>query len=381
MDIFRWFRHNKQPATLNKEVRGAMGRMFEREKEFQRGKQLTNEAISHGTLGNNAKALSLIDDAILQHRYAPAMTVKAKLLIAADRSREADEWLRNCLVRLANKSETQFDGFPKGALMVEMYEQLGVIQFRSYGNLPEAVKLFQMGLDIEQTSLPAEQLEQLRHTTYEQLAHLYAIEGLPEEAVRYCKKRLTSSTGCGFCERILKMMHGFERRPFNLQTVVDGMVEQLVSLGHAQALQIPNPVCTSSVYDSIVPIAFAWVCMQHKVKPNNFLSGPEVSLLTDRASLMMAGSRRLGSEKVAKDMRPFTSEMIGQGFRFTFGKDEKAVLADCRERLGNIMSAIPVDDLFDGNDYAMSCLASWGAENLKLTPEQSIRLVDSLSRA
>jgi len=377
MDLFRWLRHNKQPATLNKEVRGAMVRMFEREKEFQRGKQLTNEAISHGTLGNKAKALSLIDDAILQHRYAPAMTVKAKLLIAADRSRDADRWLRNCLVRLANKSETQFDGFPKGDLMVEMYEQLGVIQFRSYGNLPEAVKLFQMGLDIEQTSLPAEQLEQLRHTTYAELAHLYAIEGLPEEAVSYCKKCLKASSGCESCARILKLMDGFEQRPHNLQTVVKTLVGQLVSLGHPVALKIPNLGCTTVVYDTVVPIAFAWICMQHKVKPSNFLSGPEVSLLAERAVLAMSGAYRLASDDFAIQMRSLSTD---GGLNFRMGKDAQAISVDCRERLGSVMSTIPVDDLFDGSDHAMRCLVSWGAERLKLTREQSITLLDPLAR-
>jgi hypothetical protein len=377
MDLFRWLRRNKQPATLNQEVPRGMVRMFEREKEFQRGKQLTNEAISHGTLGNTAKALSLIDDAILQHRYAPAMTVKAKLLIAADRSREADEWLRNCFVRLANKSETKFDGFPKDVLMVEMYEQLGVIQFRSYGNLPDAVKLFQMGLDIEQTFLPAEQVEQLRHTTYEELAHLYAIEGIPEEAVSYCNKRLKASPGCDSCERILKLMDGFERRPHNLQAVVNTLVGQLVKLGHPLALKIPNLGCTTVVYDTVVPIAFAWICMQHKVKPSSFLSGAEVSLLAERAVLAMSGAYRLAADDFTLQMRSLSTH---EGLNFRMGKDAQAISVACRERLGSIMNTIPVDDLFEGSDHAMRCLASWGAERLKLTREQSITLLDSLAR-
>jgi hypothetical protein len=371
MDLFRWFRRTKQhPHPLGKPPKEVL-RLFDRHREVLRGQQLTNEAISHNTLGNTAKALELIDEALSRHAYAPAMTVKAKMLIHAEQPYQAEQWLRGCMVAL---DDARFDHFPKDGLRIEIYEQLGVVQFRSYGNLPEAVRLFQMALDVEQPI----STELMRSSVYFELAHLYAAEGLPEDASRFCKKRLATKPDCNECRTILQYMNGFERRPYDFQQVIDALVKSLVSLGHPVALQIPSKRATSIIYKSVVPIAFAWICMQHKVKPHNFLSRPEVILLTDRAFLAMCGTHRLAAcESLDASRRPSPGSP-SMSSESEYGTDVKTLQDRCGMRLKSIMDSIPIADLFDGNQHAMGCLAGWGAKSLSLTKEQAVRLVDAL---
>jgi tetratricopeptide (TPR) repeat protein len=399
MNFFRWFRGNTQPEQPLGKPPEAVIRILERQKAVMRGQQLTNEALSHQNLGNGAKALSLLEQAISGCQYAPAMTIKAKMLIAAEQNAEADKWLRNCLGRLADTSNTSLDMFCREGLRAEMYEQLGIIQFKWYGNFPEALKFFQRGLDtIDQSeraiaawmgSAPAS----LRSSIYAELAYLYALEGTPELAIRFSKERLNTSPDCESCKQILNLMDGFEQRPHNLEDVVDVLVKKLVTLRHPQALAMNDPppasviresivpMAASQLRRSIVPLAFAWICMRHKVKPHNFLSGPEVSLLTQRAILAMAGWDRLANNEVAKQLRqlvPHYDQMRKAGFGQ--GRDSNAITTDCMNRLSSIMRCIPVDDLFDANDHAMLCLAGWCEGELKLSRAQSLDLVSSLPR-
>jgi len=399
MDLFRWFRRTSPSKQDLGKPPKAVIRIFERQKAAMRGQQLTNEALSHQTLGNEAKALSLLEQAISEFQYAPAMTIKAKALIAAERNAEADRWLRSCLVRLADTSNASLDMFCREGLRAEMYEQLGIIQFKWYGNFPEALKFFQRGLDtIDQSeraiaawmdSAPAS----WRSSIYAELAYLYALEGTPELAIRFSKERLKTSPDCESCKQILNLMDGFEQRPHNLEDVVDVLAKKLVTLRHPQALAMNDPppssvlresivpMAASQLRRSIVPLAFAWICLRHKVKPHNFLSGPEVSLLTQRAILAMAGWDRLANNEVAKQLRqlvPHYDQMTKAGF--AQGRDTNAITTDCMNRLSSVMRSIPVDDLFDATDHAMLCLAGWCERELKLSRAQSLDLVSSLPR-
>jgi tetratricopeptide (TPR) repeat protein len=379
MKLFRWFFPAKPPASSGANVPAAVARIFDRQHEIMRGQQLTNDAISHQALGNTSKALVLVDKAVTQYRYAPAMTVKAKILVADNRIREAESWLHRCIAQLADKNLAHYDIF-RNSLEVELFEQLGVIFFRSYGDLRQAVKYFLMGLNIE----PPLIADQLRSTIYRELAHLYAVEGHPEEASKFCKLRLATVPDCDSCSQISRMVSGLERRPYDLQVVIDKLVEGLVALDHPQALRIPEPVARSMVYDAVVPVAFAWVCMQHKNKPHDFLSGPEVSLLTDRAVLAMAGAYRRSVEYLHEDpmhrgMQAVLAASLGnRGVRVSFGKDPAKVAADCTTALASVMNCIPVDDLFDGNERAIDCLASWAAAKLQLSRTHSHKLVGLL---
>jgi hypothetical protein len=146
MNFFRWFRGNTQPEQPLGKPPEAVIRMLERQKSVMRGQQLTNEALSHQTLGNESKCLSLLEQAISECQYAPAMTIKAKSLIATERTPEADKWLRNCLVRLSDTSNASFDMFCRDGLRAEMYEQLGIIQYKWYGKLSASTQVLRDGL-------------------------------------------------------------------------------------------------------------------------------------------------------------------------------------------------------------------------------------------
>ena len=399
MDLFRWFRRTSPSKQDLGKPPEAVIRIFERQKAAMRGQQLTNEALSHQTLGNETKALSLLEQAISEFQYAPAMTIKAKALIAAERDAEADRWLRNCLVRLSDTSNTSFDMFCREGLRAEMYEQLGIIQFKWYGNFPEALKFFKIGLDTidkgEQVIAAWKETAPalLRSSIYKELAYLYALEGTPELAIRFSRERLKTSPDCESCKQILNLMDGFEQRPHNLEDVVDVLAKKLVTLRHPQALAMNDPppssvlresiapMAASQLRESTVPVAFAWICMRHKVKPSNFLSGPEVSLLAERSVLAMAGWNRLASDSVGRQFRqmlPPHNQLLKAGY--IRGQDTKSLTSACVNRLSSVMSSIPVDDLFDATDHAMLCLAGWCEGELKLSRAQSLDLVSSLPR-
>jgi hypothetical protein len=226
-------------------------------------------------------------------------------------------------------------------------------------------------------SAPAE----MRSSIHAELAYLHALEGNPGLAIHFSRERLKTKPECQSCRQILALMDGFEQRPHNLEDVVNLLSAKLVTLRHPRALQMQDPLQACLLRESLVPLAFAWICMQHTVKPNHFLSGREVSLLTERAVLAMAGWHRLGSDEVAKQIRkgmPHGGHLMKAGVMQ--GRDTKSLTTACMNRLSSVMQSIPVDDLFDATNHAESCLAGWCAHELDLSREQSLELVSSLPR-
>ena len=374
MGFFDLFR-NKKPDQAKGTYPKAMEPIFERESCILHGQRITNDAISHKALGNAEKAIALLDSAISQYGYAPAMTIKAKMLIAEDRDLEAIQWLNKCIVRIEANTEGNFGWFPVGVLMGEMCEQLGVIYFESYGNFARAIEYFQKALNVPVHGLPRPEL--YRASIYEKLAQVYAMEGLPEDAIMYCKKRQEINAESEPCKQVLKLMEGFERRPHNLQAVIDGLMAKLVLLRHPVAMQTPEPLPTDAVYASVVPIAVAWICMQHARKSNNFLSGAEVCLLAQAAGLIRTGSFLLGQEQFMAHVRIMQPQIASLGWGI--GDKKKRVLEEHDESLRDVMSSIPVDDLFRNNENARNALATWASKALALSEEQSRELVKSLN--
>lgn len=369
MNFFDLFKKKKLVAQFPKELIS----IFEKQKKLLTGQQITNDALSHQALGNKEKALSLLDSAISQYSYAPAITVKAKMLIADNRNPEAIKWLNHYIKRIEANTENNFPEFPLKELSVEMYEQLGVIYFESYGKFSKAIEYFQKALDKPVLSFPTPEL--LKSPIYTRLAQIYAIEGLPEEAVKYCKKRLETNNQCESSREILKFMDGFERRPHNLQNVVDVLANKLVLIGHPVAIQMPDPGCTRTIYDSVVPIAFAWICMQHVTKKNDFLSGFEVSLLAQGAVLIISGRNLLDSESLNLQWKMYGADpLLGN---WGHNKEERLLLA--HKALKDVMNSIPVDDIFNNSQNGKNCLSKWAAKNLKLSEEHSVELINCLN--
>jgi hypothetical protein len=388
MEIFRWLWQIGKPPRPKQQLPEAVIRVFENQKAMLRGQQLTDEALSHQALGNSTRALTLLEQALSECRYAPAMTVKAKLLVDNERTPDADKWLRSCLDRLANDVDPHLEMFCRNGLRIEMHELLGKIQFRYYGEFSEALRFFQTGLDAidchaqVMSTWAGSAPEEMRSSIYGELAHLHAIEGDPELATRYSKARLQANPDCEASHRILRLMDGFEPRPFNFKDVIDLLVGKLIELKHAQALQIHNPFIASELKFSIVPVAFAWLCMCHKVKRSDFLSGPEVSLLTERAVLALAGSYRRATDEMSKQLQRMAANhdrLMKVGVRH--GKDSKTLSHDCEEVLSSVMRSIPVEDLSASSDRAVRCLADWCTARLKLTDDQSMSLLMALPKA
>lgn len=385
MDFFRWFRRTTTSGVPVPRPDVPVARLFENQKRAMRGRQLTDEALSHQTLGNASKALSLVNEAISECGYAPAMTVKAKLLIDTNEVQAADRWIRECLVRLADTSANYLDTYCRDALRIELHEELGVVHFTKYGNFQDGLRFLNAGLTLVEQCEEALLLWSdsapgaLRSSIFQKLGQLYALEGIPDKAISYCSARLRHTPDCSQCEQVLALMAGLEPRPHNLQDVVNILTHKLTELRHPQALMMGDAAMAAHVYSSTVPVAFAWICMQHRTKSRNFLSGTEVSLLSERAVLALAGARRRAADAM--------NTMMQRGFELHRGRrnpdvsislDSRSLSKSCMAELTDVMQSIPVDDLFEANAMALVCLENWISKRLNLSKNQGQELISSL---
>jgi tetratricopeptide (TPR) repeat protein len=189
MGFFNFFK--KKEKAPPKEVR----LVFEKMKRQMEGRKLADQAISYRNVGNYDKAFSLLEMALVDFGYKPAITLIGTTKVLQGDIEGAIEWFSDQLNTLREDGD-----YP----VMEIYANLGSIYNKYLHDYTKALYMYNKALDLPRlNSVSEEHYRLMLSNVHHDMAIVYVNLGELSLAREYAKKRLGVQPDCADSKAIM----------------------------------------------------------------------------------------------------------------------------------------------------------------------------------
>lgn len=169
----------------------------------------------------------------------------------------------------------------------------------------------------------------------------------------------------------------------SLQQVIDSLVKTLASAGHPQGTRVQDPVANDVLYDTVVPMALAWMCILRGRRDATFPLSAEFRGLHEEAAQTMVQSHARASQVLTAEwnrMMPpdMKRSLASAGIRTQIGGDESASRSRALESLQACITCVATSGRMKSATEAEINLGAWASERLKMQVADTVRVIRSL---
>jgi tetratricopeptide (TPR) repeat protein len=206
MGLFQFFKKKeKAPPKETQNLIIQMSRNLE-------GQKLVNEAISYRNLGNFDKAFSLLEKALFEFTYTPAVTLIGTTMVLKGDIDHATQWFLEMIQSFSNKGNPSelrkaldvIDPTLGDGLLIELYANIGSIYNKYRKDYCKALQMYEKALIIPKpNSIGQDGYSLMISNIHHDMAIVHLNLGDFVLARKYAMKRLEVQPNCNNSKAII----------------------------------------------------------------------------------------------------------------------------------------------------------------------------------